>query len=351
MIWVTWRQFRGTILAGVLTPLLLAVALAVTTLTVSNSNTFGTVFFYCFGYSTAQCLAESTLTLATLGTIALPVLLGVFVGVTVFSRDLERRTHVLGLTQAVSRRRWYWTRILVVFGPVIVATAILGCVAYWARFRPWSGSFVFTGYIESRLAFPVFGATALMPAAYTALGLLIGTTFALLLRNTIGAMVLTLVTMVSILVAFPTVLREQYATPEIEELELTSQFYGGSSATYSSSSDIPMPRWIVGSDYIDLNGQPVTVGWDTCVPSGENWPEPSPDETTAEYEARVEAFSRDATAQRVDCLRGLGIDHFENRFHEDSRFWRFQLTEGALCLLLAALLAGAAARLTSRLQP
>lgn len=113
----------------------------------------------------------------------------------------------------------------------------------------------------------------------------------------------------------------------------------------------PSPRWLIGSDYIDLNGEPVAVAWDTCPPNQGNWPDPRPDETTAEYYERIDAYDRSVAAEGVNCLRGLGIDHFENRYHKDSLFWRFQFTEAALCLLLAALLAGASARLTRRLQP
>ena len=351
MIWVTWRQFRGTILTGILTPLLISAVMMATTLVLDGVRSFGTVFFYCFGYPTPACVAETALTAASLATIALPVLLGVFVGVTVFSRDIERRSHVLGLTQAVSRRRWYWTRILVVFAPIVLAMGVLGLVSYWVRFRSFSGAYAFVGYFDSRLSFPLFGAAGIAPAAYTALSLAVGSALALLLRNTIGAMILTLVTMAAVLLVLPTAIREHYASPEIEKIELADNFYGSDSATYSSNPDVLSQRWLIGSDYIDLNGDPVTVAWDTCPPNHDNWPEARPDETTAEFDARISAYDRGVAAERIDCLRGLGIDHFENRYHPDSLFWRFQLTEAALCLLLAALLAGASARLTRRLQP
>mgnify|MGYP000622063549 CR=1 FL=1 len=101
MIRVTWRQFRGTILVGVLTPLFLAVAIAAVTSVASRIGS-PNVLFDCFGLSTTTCLTETALTLGSLATLALPVVLGVFVGVTVFSRDIERGTHVLQLTTGVA---------------------------------------------------------------------------------------------------------------------------------------------------------------------------------------------------------------------------------------------------------
>lgn len=350
MIWVTWRQFRGTILVGVLTPVLIAAVMAATALTVGNPRSFGTVFFYCFGYSTTQCLAESTFTLATLATLVLPVLLGVFVGVTVFSRDLERRTHVLGLTQGVSRRRWYWMRVLVVFGPVVAAMILLGLVSHWARYQQ-SGIFSFAGYIEPRLSFPAFGMSGFVPAAYTVVGLIIGSTCALLFRNTLASMVVTLIAMIAVLVVFPTIARERYASPEIEKVGLEEKFYGTSSALYANGGGALEQPWVIGADYIDLDGRPVEVTWDTCPPDNGRWPEPYPDETTTDYNARVDAFNARDIELRARCLRALGVDHFESRYHPDSMFSRFQLTESAICLLLSALLVGASLQLTRRLRP
>ncbi|WP_328812447.1 ABC transporter permease [Rhodococcus sp. NBC_00297] len=282
----------------------------------------------------------------------MPVLLGVFAGVTCFSRDIESRTHVLGLTQSVSRRRWYWTRVLVVFVPITAAMVVLGMTMFWARFWTLSGVYAFPGTFDSRLAFPQFGSVAMVPAGYTAMGLVIGSTCALLVRHTVGAMIMTLVVTVVALVAFPTVLREHYATPQVERLELEDVFGGG----YASYTDLMpgesfFPRWVVGSDYVDSSGARVEVGLDTCASRNDSWVEPDDNETTAQYEARLDAAYVAAARERADCLRGLGVDHYENRFHADEMFWRFQITETALCVLVAVLLAGASTASVRRLRP
>jgi hypothetical protein len=50
-------------------------------------------------------------------------------------------------------------------------------------------------------------------------------------------------------------------------------------------------------------------------------------------------------------LRANGIDHFEERYHQDSRLWRFQVTETALSLAIAALLSVLSMLLVRRLRP
>lgn len=350
MIWVTWRQFRGTILLGVLTPLLLAAAIAAVTFLADRIGS-NYVLFRCFGLSTTTCLTESSLTLASLATIALPVVLGVFVGVTVFSRDIERRTHVLGLTQAVGRMRWYWTRMLVVFTPIVLAMVVLGYVVLWSRFgtSPFGSSFVDAFY--SRLEFPTFGTIGVVPAGYTALGLVIGSTAALLLRNTIGAMAVTMVATVAVIVAFPGLVREHYATPEVDRSTLDMSQSGQSVAYVMDPSDVPRPSWTVDSFYVDADGKRVDLAYDACSTVDDGWPEPGPLETTSDFDDRLDAFMADQSRARIECLRAQGADHYENLLFDDRMLWRFQFTEAALCLLLSIALAGGSTLAVRRLRP
>lgn len=350
MIWSTWRQFRTTILLGVLTPLFLAAVVAAVTLFGERIGS-SYVLFRCFGLSTTTCLAESSLTLATVGTIALPVVLGVFVGVTVFSRDIERRTHVLGLTQAVGRMRWYWTRVLVVFTPVVLAMVVLGYVVLWSRFgsNPYGGSFVDAFY--SRLEFPTFGTIGVVPAGYTALGLVVGSSAALLLRNTIGAMVVTVVASVAVVVALPTLVREHYATPEVDRMTLETSESGRSVAYEMNPSEIDRPSWVVDSYFADAAGERVDLPYGVCWSADDMWPEAGENETTADFDARVDAFLDERSLVRVECLRAQGADHYEHRLFGDRMLWRFQFTEAALCLLVSGVLAAGSTLLVRRLRP
>ncbi|WP_032379020.1 ABC transporter permease [Rhodococcoides fascians] len=356
MIWVTWRQFRATILFGVLTPLLLA-AITIAITLIDGGVAPVPVLQGCLGIGEDYCTAETAQTMAILLTIALPVVLGAFVGVTVFSRDLERRTHVLGLTQSVSRRRWYGVRVLVVFVPTILAMALLGCALYWAKYRTSPGSFTFMSTGESRLDFPTFGATGFVSGGYTAAGLMLGAACALAMRNTVAAMITTVVVSTVFLALLPTQIREHYANPEVERQTVeqkVSDTYGGTPDLYLPTASIRInPRWNVSSDYVDRNGDAVGIDLQQCA--WRAWPDDYRDmsefKTVAEYEEYSDRRMADNARIEIDCIRAQGAEAFETKYHEDRLFWRFQATETALTLVIAALLGGLSLLLVRRLRP
>ncbi|WFR73011.1 ABC transporter permease [Prescottella defluvii] len=340
MIWVTWRQYRTTILAAVGGILALTVVAVVSGEIVRGSEgrrAFGTFFGCVPGGGSNQCWAESSLTaISTLAAI-LPVVLGAFVGVTVFSRDIERGTHVLGLTQSVSRTRWYWSRVLVVFVPVTIAGVMLGSVLEVDTFGEYRESALRIRPQQLRRLFtpdvPLFQSTGIVVGAYTLLALILGSAIALLLRNTLGSMVVTLIAMAALMVGFQFEVRPQYTTPVVE-----SQPLGYLSHAVVYTPDIE-PVWILNSGYVDADGRSVDMDYFACDQEGvENTWEQRPDETFAEYEARQDVISAEQEREFIACQRAQGIDHFETRYHPDSLLRRFQLTEAALALALSALL-------------
>ncbi|WP_218828794.1 ABC transporter permease [Rhodococcus sp. 06-235-1A] len=339
-----------------MTPLLLAtMTIAITKLAGGVAPVTG--IRGCFGFQEDYCTAQTAQTMAILLTIALPVVFGAFVGVTVFSRDLERRSHVLGLTQSVSRRRWYGVRVLVVFVPTVLAMAILGCALYWAKYRTSPGSFTFMSTGESRLDFPTFGATGFVAGGYTAVGLMLGAACALAMRNTIAAMVTTVVVSTAFLALLPTQIREHYATPMVETQTLEQKMndmYGGTPDYYRPLDSISIyPRWNVSADYVDRNGDAVEIDLQQCA--WRAWPDDYRDmsefETVAEYEEYSDRRMADNARIEIDCIRGQGAEAFETKYHEDRLFWRFQAIETALTLVIAALLGGLSLLLVRRLRP
>lgn len=354
MIWVTWRQFRTTILFGVLTPLLLA---AITiAITVFEGGVFPTASLTgCLSFDAAECRAETAQTVAIMLTVVLPVMLGAFVGVTVFSRDLERRTHVLGLSQSVSRRRWYTTRVAVVFVPTVLSMTVLGCSLYWAKYQTVPDEFAVSfGGNDSGLEFPVFGATGFVAGGYTAVGLMLGAACALAMRNTIAAMITTVILSTVFLALLPTQIREHYATPEVERLTLeqkANEMYGGTPDFYQPLDSMTIySRWDVSSEYVDGNGDAVAIDLQQCT-----WPDDYRDmsefETVAEYEEYTDRRSEDNAQVLLACIREQGAEAFETKYHEDRLFWRFQAIETALTLVIAALFGGLSLLLVRRLRP
>ncbi|CCQ16213.1 putative ABC transporter integral membrane subunit [Rhodococcus sp. AW25M09] len=356
MIWVTWRQFRTTILFGVLTPLLLAaITIAITTIAGGVAST--PVLQGCRSFEMPNCVAETTQAVAILLTIGLPVLFGAFVGATVFSRDLERRTHVVGLTQSVSRRRWYGVRVFVVFVPTILAMTLLGCALFWAKYRtaPNEFAFVMGGPGQTRMDFPIFGATGFVTGGYTAMALMLGAASALALRNTVAAMITTVIATSLVLALFPTEIREHYATPSVDVLELeqkVNELYGTFPAQYGQYGLFETyPRWDIESSYVDDAGNPVAPDYESCTTVDYNEMESRDNETVGDYRARYDRLMAEDGRLRLECLRAQGIDHFETKYHEDRLFWRFQTIETALSLLIAGLFGGMSLLLVRRLRP
>ncbi len=340
MIWSTWRQHRTTLLAAVGSVLLLALVAVVCGLTIRGATRpepFGNFYGCMPGDGAAECWAESTLMLLILATVVLPVLLGVLVGVTVFSRDIEPGTHVLGLSQSVSRARWYWTRVLVVFVPATLAMVVLGSVLEWTRTVATGTNFGFVssgwaGY--STLTFPQFQSTGLIAGAYTFMALILGSLLGLLLRNTLGAMAVTLVAMTALLVGFQAA-RPQYATPVVEAQPL-DRMNGAASYIPDDTS-----YWLLKSGYVDSRGNYVDVNLSACdwiwIGEGADW-DPRPDETGAQFAARQEILQTDRNRDINACMQGQGADHFEVHYQPNDLFRRFQLIEVALALALSALL-------------
>lgn len=344
MIWVTWRHHRTSLVVslGIIAALAIAGLLSGALVRSDDSaRPFGS-FFGCFGNTTTVCAAETALTATTVIATMLPVFLGALVGVTVFSRDIEQGTHVLGLTQSVSRARWFWTRVLVVFVPLTVASALLGFVLEWTRSLPGNSSFAFVAGRSSffdppNLSYPFFQSSGLVLGAYTFVALILGAALALLVRSSIGAMALTMVGVVGVLVMFQFVARPQYAELSVE----ASPLDGSSRYTSYSVDDSPLAvKWEIEQGYVDIQGNFVDVDYDECTwnQSGDGNPyEQLPEETGRQYTLRMDVLQAQQDRDMEVCLREHGADHYEVRYHSADQFRRFQLTEAVLTLVLSGL--------------
>lgn len=335
MIWATWRQHRATLLAalGVIGVMLVAVVVSALILRADGEAHVLDGYNPCYDSSTATCRADGTLDWATHLAVALPILLGGFVGVTVFARDISRGTHVLGLSQSVSRARWFWSKLLVVFLPIIVATTMLGAALQWSR----RGAFGFgTRFYNSALEFPTFQSSALVIGATTAFALVLGATIALLTRRTLASMALTVVISGLALVAIGGEARPHYTAPDIDAqgLEFGMAYY--SLGATGDSQRI----WTVDSGYVDASGRDVDVDLRSCQDQEgfTDYPEPTPEESAAAFDARLAAWREARDGAVVDCIQAQGAAHYQIKYHLESRFWRFQATEAAILLVLAGAL-------------
>ncbi|MFC3894127.1 ABC transporter permease [Lentzea rhizosphaerae] len=221
--------------------------------------------------------------------LALPVLLGVFTGGPLFGREIEHGTHVFSLTQSIGRTRWWASKIVVAGLPVIAGMTLLGLLNSWAS-APLR-AVMFGG----RLVTPTFEIEGLTLGAYTALAFTLSATIGLLVRNTLAAMVITVVAYVPLIGLVGNALRPAYATP-----------------VTSTDDKMPAGAWIVSSSYVDAAGNPAPFSPAAC------------------------------TTGIPECMRAQGVVR-QVGFQPDDRFWSFQAIEAGLFVALAALVVGAGA--------
>jgi hypothetical protein len=189
MIWVTWRQHRTQ--AVVCLALFCAVAIAAVALGAWMRSAFSSD-------GLGACLARSGGADCTsvidaftqkfngpviplgIALVALPGFLGAAVGAPLLGTELERGTWQLAWSQTVPRTRWLVTQLALVVGGLVVFGAAVTAVVTWAR-----GPLDEVGVrAQGPLNFEGLYLTCSLLCAF-ALGVLAG----LLLRNTIGGMV------------------------------------------------------------------------------------------------------------------------------------------------------------------
>lgn len=198
MIWLSWRQQRAQVLT-------IAALLALFAL------------FVCFArYQTAEMVRqhddgalhfgwyEKIFPLVNSGLVAIPVLAGAFVGAPLFARERERRTHLLALTQSVSRTRWLAWKLTVAVVPSVTAAALAQLLYHWwiSGMRPLEPREFTT---DARVFLDASGP---LIVATTLFAVVLGAALGLLLGNTMSAVVTTFGVVLGLSVADRTFLRD-----------------------------------------------------------------------------------------------------------------------------------------------
>jgi hypothetical protein len=289
VIWVTWRQQRLQILAvfGI-------VAVISAALVYVRSDAVTLLPDKALVSDTYNMFMEYFVLLL----MALPALLGMFFGAPLFAREIEQGTHVFGLTQSVGRTRWIVTKVAMAGGSLGLAMLILGLVAAWAL-EPVN--FVMQG----RLSTGLFGAQGVVVAGYSVMAFAIGATMGLVLRNTLAAMVVTLILYAVVMMTVANNVRESYAEPAYFEQPIGAK----------TGRMEPMESWLVDYGYVAADGTKVSTAPSFCN-RGED---------------------------HVGCLREKGFVAAFTRAHLPGQFWRFQFTELGLVVVLSGLVLGAGA--------
>ncbi|MER7015357.1 ABC transporter permease [Saccharopolyspora sp. NPDC000359] len=175
MTWVAWRQHRLGV--AVFTVAFLAVA-GVYLFADALGTTAHAVFGTPDGFTGTFWLAERLDVVRLLS-----LLVGVFVGAPLVAREVEQRTYRYAWTQGVSRRRWLSTKVLLLGAVVLLLSTAYTAVHMW-WFAPVAGQQGwFTIYNQAGVVFP----------AYCLFSFVLGVAAGAVVRQTVVAMVITLV--------------------------------------------------------------------------------------------------------------------------------------------------------------
>lgn len=338
MIWLTWRQFRGS---AAMMAALLVVLTATLALTGPNLASL-------YSAGIAECTPDNTcdrfynvffdgyqipFMAVSLIVLVLPALVGLFWGAPLITRELEAGTHLLVWNQSITRGRWLAAKLGLIGLTAVAAVGLCGLAVTW-----WSDPLDKSAAQGLALMAPlVFSARGIAPMGYAAFAFVLGVTVGMLVRRTLPAMALTLAVFAAIQLTMPLLVRPHLNAPvtstfelgpaNVEHLGIPSA--GGGSAQILLKSAVPgdAGAWVLTNSLIDASGRtiasgeedaalPVSTTSGPCTPSGGP---PSGDRCMVEV-------NRLGYRQQVT-------------YHPLVRFWPFQWIETGIYALLTLALA------------
>jgi hypothetical protein len=238
---------------------------------------------------------------------AIPVLLGAFAGAPLLARELESGTFRFAWTQGAGRSRWTVSTLAVPAVVLVAATGAFTGIFYW-YFRP----FIADGQVSEMLPLG-FALLGVAFAAWTLLAYSVAAFLGTLFRRTVPAMAVTLVVYIAVAMATATALRPHYAAP------VTVRGWNNGAVWVIS-------QWVKAPDGQVLSQPAVNNLAQHLPPSVQNSSNP-------------DAFTTWLTQHGYTLWQSV---------QPNSRFWQFQLTEGAWLLVVSSLLIAATVWLVRR---
>jgi hypothetical protein len=294
--WLLWRQHRSQ--AAVTGAAVALFALAVVLTGVHMAHVYDDAVRTCTANGTCGLVGNlfqgdgAIVDLVHLS-IALPILLGVVLGATLVARETEHATNVLVWTQSVTRRRWLFSKVAMALLATLVTSAVVAALVTW-----WSGTP--NALYGNRFEGAQFDTQNVLPIAFALFAVALGIAAGSLFRRTLPAIASTVGVFAGVRVLVAVYLRPHYMHA------LTRSF------PLKSDSNVPSGSWTLNGGIVDPAGNSVSGRFpipSACSPAANGRGGP------------------------VQCLARLGYRQVV-KYQPPSRYWRFQLTEASLFLLL-----------------
>jgi len=340
MTWLIWRQHRYEILAMLLGAVFIAIGLVYgadyvprvrAELGVDTCVPLATTNVNCALLSTRASDLIQPFRWLVLSLFFVPVVVGSFIGGPLFARDLERGTHRLAWTQGITRTRWAATILLTLLAVGAAAGAIVASVGGRASAINGVSSNSFQGFAISSLTtrvatsasenfqnFQNFDYEGPAFVSYVVFAIAIAAFVGTLSRRILVGMLAGLLLFGAVRLGVWHELRPNYEPP-------IAAVY--SATTPTPQSEVPPGSWVLRGDFLDPNGQ--------VVPQDR-------------VNALLNAYR--PQAPRFDPITYMAENGARQRvlYQPADRYWRFQLTEGLLFLVLAIGLSAATLTLLKR---
>jgi len=327
--WLVWRQYR---VSNAITGALIgsfAVLLVITGLAMARQ--FHTDFGACLAANTCRFPSDAALGNSLVGAIvefslAVPALLGMFLGAPAVAREVESGTAHFAWTQAVTRRHW----LAVKTGWLLLAAlawggAVGALVTWWAGPR--------NTVAASQFNPGTFDVQGIMPAAYSLFAMALGIAVGTLIRRVLPALAVTLGVFFAVRLMIMGWVRQHYMTPVTN--------------VYNISQDgFLLPRgaaWILGQGISGPNGPLVIPGGDIQI-VGNGFP-------VADIPAACRAYlaqgGSGVSSKLFPCLTSHGYSQYIT-YQPAGRYWPFQFIEAGIFVVLAAALIAVAFAVINR---
>jgi hypothetical protein len=235
-------------------------------------------------------------------TVALPLLLGLFWGAPLISKELEDGTHNLVWTQGVTRQHWLRTNVVWVLLAASLWGAAVAALATWWR-SPENA-------LGSR--FDAFDIQGFVPVAYALFAVALGLAMGSLFRRVLPAIATTLGIFVGIRVAIGVYLRPHFMTPLTKIYPLAG-----------ANSNPPLGSWMTSQGIAGPSGRSLGGLTPGAIPLA------------------CQPGSSGDKSGIVPCLASHGFRHVIT-FQPGSRFWAFQGIEASIFVVATAALIGLA---------
>ncbi len=329
MSWLVWRQYRAsTAITGVLVGLF-AVLLVITGLNMASQ--FHADFGACLAANNCQfpvadvSFGSGWLWVIVEFSLAVPAVLGMFLGAPAVAREAETGTAHFAWTQGLTRRRWLTVKAGWLLLAALAWGGAVGALVTW-----WSGPQ--NAVSASQFNPSTFDVQGIMPAAYSLFAMALGIAAGTLIRRVLPALAVTLGVFFAVRLIIEDWVRQHYMTP------LTSIYNVG-------LGNIPWPKgatWTLGHGFRGPNGPLARPGGDLVPMTSNGFP-------AADIPAACRAYFVQGPRQAplFPCLTSHGYSQYLT-YQPAGRYWPFQFIEAGIFVVLAAALIAVAFAVINR---